>query len=140
MIIIIKNEDKKRILIKGLSIVGLIIMFFFYYLHMGNKFSNLSKELEEEKLSSIQKKDLQRTLKIEKTIYKEAVVIVDLLNQKHVESIKVIKDRLYIVCDYNTDIEPLLVRYGVNAYVKHTSKSIKIAVDLKMIVENKYES
>jgi hypothetical protein len=45
-----------------------------------------------------------------------------------------------LVCDYNTDIEPLLIRYGVNAFVKHTSKNIKILIDLETIVENKYEN
>ncbi|MEA3289646.1 MAG: hypothetical protein U9Q04_05625 [Campylobacterota bacterium] len=140
MIIIIKNHDKKRILIKGLSILFIFVMFYFYYLHMGNKFQNITEELNIEKTTNIKKKDIEKTLKIEKTIYKEAVVIVNLLEQKHVQSIKIIKDRLYIVCDYNTNIEPLLIRYGVNAYVKNTAKNIKIAIDLKTIVENKYES
>ena len=51
-----------------------------------------------------------------------------------------VKDKLYLVCDFNTDIEPLLIRYGVGAMIKNSNQNIKIAIDLKTIVENKYES
>jgi hypothetical protein len=138
MIIVIKGRNKKQLIIKALSMLSLIIMFGLYYNHMSNKFA--SEEFSGGGDVKVQQKVLDKSMKLERTIYKEAVEIVNLLEQKHVQSIKVIKDKLLIVCDYDTNIEPVLVRYGVNAMIKSTSKNIKIAVDLKIIVENKYES
>jgi len=140
MIIVIKGRNRKQLIIKALSMLSLIIMFALYYNHMGNKFSSMGNEVSKNNNLNVQQKVLDKSMKLERTIYKEAVVIVNLLEQKHVQSVKVIKDKLLIICDYNTNIEPLLVRYGVNAMIKSTSKNIKIAVDLKIIVENKYES
>jgi hypothetical protein len=85
-------------------------------------------------------KNTNKTFNLENTIYKEAAIIVNLINQKYVQSIKIEKDKLLIVCDFNTDIEPVLIRYGVNAMIKNTNKNIKLALDLRIIVENKYES
>jgi hypothetical protein len=140
MIIVIKGRNKKQLIIKALSMLSLIIMFALYYNHMGNKFSSMGNEIVNNNNLNIQQKVLDKSMKLERTIYKEAVIMVNLLEQKNVQSVKVIKDKLLIVCDYGTNIEPLLVRYGVNAMIKSTSKNIKIAVDLKIIVENKYES
>ncbi len=139
MIIVVKGFDYRRVLVKGLSYLALIIIFYFYYGHMSTKFENQNNKLENE--LNIQKKEetLNKSLAYEDEIYKEAVVIVDLLEQKHIQSVKIIKDKLLIICDYNTDIEPILIRYGVKAFVKNTAKNIKIAIDVKTIVENKYE-
>ena len=141
MIIIVKNRDTKRLAFKYLAVFSLFAMFYLYYNHMSSKFAAqnelLSKKLKikeetEQKLHS-------KSIKIENTIYKEALTIVKLLGQQHVQSVKVVKDKLLIVCDFTTDIEPVMIRYGVNAMVKHTKTNIKLALDLKMIVENKYE-
>ncbi len=141
MIIVIKGRNKKQLIIKAVSVLSLIIMFALYYTHMSNKFNSMGNELANNNTNlNVQQKVLDKSMKLERTIYKEAVVIVNLLEQKHVQSVKVIKNKLLIVCDYDTNIEPLLVRYGVNAMIKSTSKNVKIAVDLKIIVENKYES
>lgn len=139
MVIIVKGLDYRRLLIKGLSYLFLIIIFYFYYGHMSSKFEDQTSKLENQ--LTVQKKEetLSRSMGYENEIYKEAVIIVDLLDQKHIQSIKVIKDKLLIICDYNTDIEPVLIRYGVKAFVKNTAKNIKIAIDVKTIVENKYE-
>ena len=67
------------------------------------------------------------------------MVIVRLIEQKHIQTIEVVKDRLLLVCDYDANIEPLMIRYGVRALIKSTSKNIKIAIDLRTIVENNYE-
>jgi hypothetical protein len=140
MIIIIKNRNKNQLLIKGLSILSLLVMFISYYIHMSNKFEEQNSKLVNKLTTTVTKKKLDKSEKIEKIIYKESVVIVNLLEQKHIQTIKILKDKLYIICDFNTDIEPLLIRYGVAAHVKSTAKNIKIAIELKAIVENKYES
>ena len=140
MIIIIKTRNRNQLLIKALSVLSLIIMFSLYYTHMSNKFETENNKLVTTLDQTIVKKKIDKSINLEKTIYKESIVIVNLLEQKHIQSIKVVKDKLYIICDFTTDIEPLLIRYGVAAMVKNSNKNIKIAIDLKTIVENKYDS
>ena len=140
MIIIIEGKRNKQLLIKALSMLSLVVMFWLYYSHMSDKFKEQNNQLLSKLELKKEKKITDKKSNLEKTIYKESVVIVDLIGQKNIQSIKVVKDRLLIVCDFNTDIEPLLIRYGVNAMVKNTSNNIKLALDLKLIVENKYES
>ena len=140
MIIILKTRNKNQLLIKALSILSLILIFWFYYDHMSDKFQAQNDKLLNTLDKTIVKKNIDKTVTLEKTIYKEAVIIVNLLEQKHVQSIKIVKDKLLLVCDFTTDIEPLLIRYGVAAMIKNTNKNIKIAIDLKTIVENKYDS
>jgi len=139
MIVILKTKNKNRFIIKALSVLLVIIMFVFYYLHMSNKFQENTTLLSEEPIQNIGTKTYNKSMTLEKIIYKESVVIVNLLEQRHIQSIKVVKDKLFLICDFNTDIEPLIIRYGVGAMIKHTQKNIKIAIDLRTIVENKYE-
>lgn len=139
MIILVEGNSYRRLAIKGASFLALFLMFYIYYNHMSDKFSQENKQLETKLTKQVKVNTQNKSLAFEQTIYKESVIIVDLLNQKKVQSIKIVKDRLLLVCDYDTDIEPLLIRYGVNAYIKNTSNNIKIAIDLKTIVENKYE-
>jgi len=140
MIVIIKGKNRNQLIIKALSILSLVGMFYLYYGHMSSKFQEQNEQLVSKLNIKIENKKQDFSKSIEKLIYKEAVVVVDLLDQKHIESISVVKDKLLIVCDYNTNIEPILIRYGINALVKSTSKNIKIALDINTIVGNKYES
>lgn len=142
MVLIVKGKSYKSLIRKTLSIVVLIIMFIYYYNHMSDKFQNenekLQNELEIKKELLANKIDTKR--KVNRIIYKEAEDCVELLGQNKVQSVKIIKNRLIIVCDWDTDIEPLFVRYGVIALVKSTPENIKIAIELKFIVESRYES
>jgi hypothetical protein len=138
MILVVKSKSYKPLLIKVFSYVGLIVMFAFYYNHMSTKFTNTNKDLVKKlDIKSDNKKyKLSRTL--EKLIFKEAETVVELLSQSNIQSIKIVKEKLFIVCDYDTNIEALLVRYGVNAMIRQSAKDIKIAIDLKFIVESRY--
>jgi len=140
MIIIIKTRNRNQLLIKALSVLSLVTMFWFYYGHMSDKFQKQNDQLVTKLDQKIMKKKINKSINLEKTIYKESLIIVNLLEQKNIQSIKIIKDKLFIICDFTTDIEPLLIRYGVAAMIKNTNKNIKIAIDLKTIVENKYDS
>ena len=140
MIIIIKTKNRNQLIVKAFSSLAIIGMFYLYYVHMSNKFQEQNNKLISKLKIKTEQKKQDFSKNIEKTIYKEAVIVVDLLEQKNIESIKVIKDKLFIECSYNTNIEPVLIRYGVNALVKNTSKNIKIALDINTIVGNKYES
>ena len=141
MVLIVKGKNYKSIIRKTLSVFALIFMFSFYYLHMSNKFKEENKKLEnalevKNKLL-LDKKNINR--KVSRIIYNEAEEIVLLLGQEKIQSVKIIKDKLVLVCDWDTNIEALFIRYGVLALVKSTTQNIKIAIELKFIVESRYE-
>ena len=141
MILIVKGKDYQGMIRKGISLVVLVVMFSLYYNHMSGKFQSQNEKIQmelNEKTTLLQKK-FDLTKKVERLIYKEAEKCVDLLGQERIKSIKIVKDRLMIVCDWDTDIEPIFVRYGILALVKSTPENIKIAIDLKFIVESRYE-
>ena len=142
MIVIVKEKAYKSIIRKLLSFLALVVMFFLYYNHMSTQFQEknalLEKKLKEE--TAKLKKKYNLTKKIEILIYKEAEECVELLGQEKIQSIKIVKNKLYIVCDWDTDTEPLFVRYGVLALVKSSPQNVKIAISLKYIVESKYEA
>jgi hypothetical protein len=141
MIILVKNKNKKRTLVKSISALSLFIMFFLYYNHMSTKLQeenfHLNSKLDHKE--KVEKKLTSKSIQFENIIFEETQVIVELLDQKHVKSIQIVGDRLLIICDYSTEIEPLLIRYGANALIKNNDRSIKIAIDLAVIVENRYE-
>jgi ABC-type maltose transport system permease subunit len=141
MILIVKEKNKKAFIRKTLSYVALIIMFSLYYLHMSSEFQAKNEELAKELSAKNEKLNnkKQLTKKVEKVIYKEAERCVELIGQEKIQSIEVKKGKLIIVCDWDTEIEPLFVRYGVMALIKSTPENIKISVDLKFIVESNYE-
>lgn len=142
MLIIVQNQNNKSVLIKGMMGLSLLLMFWLYYQHMSNKFQeeNMKLTTQLELKNEIEKKTQSKSVKLENLIYKEAVLIVGLLNQKNIQSIQIVKDKLLIVCDFGTNMEPIMIRYGVNAMLKSTDTDIKIALDIRTIVENKYES
>lgn len=142
MLIIVQNQNNKSVLIKGMMGLSLVLMFWLYYQHMSNKFQeeNMKLTTQLELKNEIEKKTQSKSVKLENLLYKEAVLIVGLLNQKNIQSIQIVKDKLLIVCDFGTNMEPIMIRYGVNAMLKSTDTDIKIALDIRTIVENRYES
>ena len=139
MILVVKGRNYKQLLVKSLSMIGLVAMFYAYYLHMSDKFADMNNVLVKKLDVKDGKNKILLTKKLERLIYQEAEVAVDLLGQTHIKSIKIVEDKLLIICDYDTNTEPLLIRYGVQAMMKSTSKVIKIAIDIKFIVESRYE-
>ena len=140
MIIIVKNKSQVSLVAKSVSFIFLLLMFYWYYNHMATKFQEKQQQLISKLDIQKENKAKQKSLKIEKIIYDEAKKVVKMINQKHVQSIKVVKNRLLIVCDYNTNIEPVMVRYGVKVFVKNTNRNIKLAIDLATIVGDRYGS
>jgi hypothetical protein len=141
MILVVKERTYKTYLRKSVAYVILVAMFGLYYNHMSSKFQDMNSKLETElaeKTDILNNKE-NVTQKVEKIIYKEAEKCVELLGQEKVKSVKIENNRLIIVCDYNTDVEPLFIRYGIMALVKSTPEDIRISVDIKFIVESNYE-
>jgi hypothetical protein len=142
MVLLVKEKNYRTITKKVLSSVFLVSMFYFYYIHMSDKFkednNKLKLKLNETKELLSRKRNLKS--KVERIIYKEAENSVELLGQDKIQEVKIVKNRLIIICDWDTNIEPLFIRYGVIALIKSTPENIKIAIDLKFIVESKYEA
>lgn len=139
MIVAVKRNDFKKKIIRIISLVVLVGMFTAYYFHMSAQFEEENnKKIAENKRLELLKVEKEKSRKIEKFIYKEIETAIDLLGQEYIHNVKVIQHKVLITCDLNTNIEPLMVRYGTMALVKTSLKDTKIAIDLKYIVENKY--
>jgi len=141
MILIVKEKTYKNYMKKGVVYVFLLAMFTWYYNHMSSEFQQMNTKLESQlaQKTKILNNKTNVTKKVEKIIYKEAERCVELLGQEKIRSVKIKDDRLIIVCDFNTDVEPLFIRYGIMALVKSTHEDIRISIDLKFIVESNYE-
>lgn len=142
MIVAVKRK-KKGLLLKVVAVLALIGMFTAYYFHMGNEFKEFDTNKQEHTLKKVDKSEYakrqRRAAILEDLIFKEAEKAVELLEQRNVQSVKIVEDKLLIVCDPNTNLEPLMVRYGVEALIKSSRKDVKIAIDLKFIVESNYD-
>lgn len=140
MIVAVKRKgfySKKSMIF---TLIALIAMFGAYYYHMSGKIKDFEGNPNSELAvkGNVDKNEI-RARKIERIIFKEAETIVDMIGQKYIRQVEIVKNRLLLVLDANTNIEPILVRYGVLALVKNTKEDIKIAIELDKIVESKYE-
>ncbi|OUR71254.1 hypothetical protein A9Q76_05900 [Arcobacter sp. 31_11_sub10_T18] len=137
MIVTVKRKNYKKLIIKAISLLSVVAMFTVYYNYMSTKLNQESMQKKEVKNKETLKS--KKAKAIEKIIYREAETAVDLIGQINVKEIKILGKRLFLVCDTNTDLEPLMIRYGVMALVKHSVKDIKIAINLDLIVASKYD-
>lgn len=140
MIVAVKNSNKKRVFIKALSFIVVIGMFTAYYFHMSEQFAKKQEKEAATKLQMIkQNKKIQKSKKLERIIYREIETAVDLMDQRNINSVRIISNKAIIVVDLDTNLDALKVRYGTMALIKKGIKDIKIAIDLKYIIENKYD-
>ncbi|RXK13517.1 hypothetical protein CP965_06855 [Halarcobacter mediterraneus] len=138
MIVAVKTNSKKRFFIKLASAIVVVGMFILYYFHMSNEFANQQKKEQESKLKAVEiDNKLAKQKKLERIIYKEVETAVDLIGQRHVQDVKIISHRALIVVDLGTNLDALKVRYGSSALIKKDLKDIKVAIDLKYILESK---
>jgi len=141
MIVVVKRIDYKRIAIRVGSLVALIVLFGAYYLHMSGVYSEFGDTPQtKDKVidnSLITKKE-QKAKEIENIIYEEAQVATNLIGNDNLLDIKILDDRLLLVVNPSSDLEPIMIRYGVLALVQNTKNDIKVAVDLASIVQSRY--
>ncbi|MDY0327082.1 MAG: hypothetical protein RBR07_02435 [Arcobacteraceae bacterium] len=141
MIVVVKRIDYKKLAIKVGSILALIILFGAYYIHMSGVYSEFENKNDNKAQAidtSIIDKQEQKTKEIENIIYEEALIATNLIGNDNLKDIKILDDRLLIVAIPSTDIEPIMIRYGVLALVQNTKNDIKIAIDLASIVQSRY--
>lgn len=138
MIVAVKRNKKQK-LIKFISLVVLVAMFGGYYFHMSKEFEEKQRiELETkkaEKLEAEEKKKYKKNL--ENAILTEIEKAVDLIGQKHIQHVKIIENKVVIICEPKTNLDALKVRYGSMALIKNTLNEIIIAIDVKYIAESR---
>lgn len=138
MIVAVKRNRKQK-LIKFLSLVALIAMFGAYYYHMNKTYEENQKIELEEKLAKKAEEDKKENAKkeVEKAIISEVEKAVDLVGQEHIRHVKLIENKIVIVCEPDTNLDALMVRYGVMALIKRTLNEVVIAVDVNFILKSK---
>jgi hypothetical protein len=136
MIVTVKNSGPKNYVMKIISVVALVAMFTAYYFHMSDQFSsNSGKANSKQSVEDVKKENAKD---LEKLIYKEVETAVDLVGQEHIQDVKIVKNKILLVCDTDTNLDALKVRYGTLALIKNDLNNIKIAIDIKYIIESKY--
>lgn len=138
MIVAVKTNKKQKF-IKYISLVVLICMFGGYYYYTGKAFEEQQRiELENKKAQKIEE-DKQEKIKndIERAILLEVEKAVDLVGQEHIKHVKIVENKVVLICEPNTNLDALLVRYGVMAFVKKTLNEVIIAVDIDFILKSK---
>ena len=94
-----------------------------------------AKETLQKNMEETKKQDAQR---VERLIFKEVETAVDLIGQEYIQDVKIVKNKILLVCDTSTDLDALKVRYGTLALIKNDLNNIKIVIDIKYIIESKY--
>lgn len=138
MIVAVKRNKKQK-LIRFLSLVVVVLMFSGYYFYMKEEYAQKEKiELEDKKAQKLLEEQKEnKKKKLEKAIISEVEKAVDLVGQENVRHVKLIENKIVIICEPKTNLDALTVRYGVMAMTKKTLNEIIIAIDVNYILESK---
>lgn len=138
MIVTVKRNKNKKI--KIISSIILVLMFVAYFFYMKDEYNiPMKKEVKITKIDSVEIKKKKLAKKLEKIIYKEIESSIDLIGQEYIIDVKVVRNKILITCDANADISAVTIRYGSIALIKKSIDNIKIAIDIKYIVDSKLE-
>lgn len=141
MIVAVKRNKSQKIL--KIIIVVLLVSGGAYYYNDYVETARINAEkqkLEEEQKRILKaKEEEQEKIKQEaqREILAEVEKAVNLIGQEYVRDIKLIKKKVVFVCEPDTNIDALVVRYGAMALIKKTFDEIVIVVDIDFILKNK---
>ncbi|MCT7635680.1 hypothetical protein N5U36_09455 [Aliarcobacter butzleri] len=141
MIVAVKRNKSQKIL--KIIIVVLLVSSGAYYYNNYVETARINAEklkLEEEQKRVLKaKEEEQEKIKQEaqREILAEVEKAVNLIGQEHVRDVKLIKNKVVFVCEPDTNIDALVVRYGAMALIKKTFDEIVIVVDIDFILKNK---
>jgi vacuolar-type H+-ATPase subunit I/STV1 len=141
MIVAVKRNKSQKIL--KIIIVVLLVSGGAYYYNDYIETARINAEkqkLEEEQKRVLKaKEEEQEKIKQEaqREILAEVEKAVNLIGQEHVRDVKLIKNKVVFVCEPDTNIDALVVRYGAMALIKKTFDEIVIVVDIDFILKNK---
>ncbi len=138
MIVAVKRNKKQKI-IRFASLAFVALMLVGYYFHMSSQMAEQERiEMETKKAAKIKEEKLKETKKnFERAVLSEIEKAVDLVGQENVQHVKIIENKLVIICELKTNLDALMVRYGTLALIKNTLNEIIVAIDLKYIMERK---
>lgn len=95
-------------------------------------------DMETKKAAKLKEEKIKETKKnFERAVLSEIEKAVDLVGQENVQHVKIIENKLVIICELKTNLDALMVRYGTLALIKNTLNEIIVAIDLKYIMERK---
>ncbi|PLY08655.1 MAG: hypothetical protein C0626_12435 [Arcobacter sp.] len=137
MIVTVKNSGPKNYVMKIISVLALVTMFTAYYFHMSDEFSS-SQDRDKISPQNIEEMKREDSKKVERLIFKEVETAVDLIGQEYIQDVKIVKNKILLVCDTSANLDALKVRYGTLALIKNDLNNIKIVIDIKYIIESKY--
>ncbi|MCT7609247.1 hypothetical protein N5U14_00145 [Aliarcobacter butzleri] len=141
MIVAVKRNKSQKIL--KIIIVVLLVSGGTYYYNDYVETARINAEkqkLEEEQKRVLKaKEEEQEKIKQEaqREILAEVEKAVNLIGQEYVRDVKLIKNKVVFVCEPDTNIDALVVRYGAMALIKKTFDEIVIVVDIDFILKNK---
>lgn len=141
MIVAVKRNKSQKIL--KIIIVVLLVSGGAYYYNDYIETARINAEkqkLEEEQKRVLKaKEEEQKKIKQEaqREILAEVEKAVNLIGQEYVRDVKLIKNKVVFVCEPDTNIDALVVRYGAMALIKKTFDEIVIVVDIDFILKNK---
>lgn len=138
MIVAVKRNRKQK-LIKFLSLFVVTLMFAGYYFHTSSELQKQQEEQMKAKQAALQeeKAKAKEKKKVEGIIVNEVQKAVSLVGQENVRHVKIIEDKLILICELDTNLEPLMVRYGTMALVKNTLNEIIVAIDVQYILKSR---
>ena len=138
MIVAVKRNKKQKI-VKFISLLVFGCILGSYYYYTSKTFAEQQQvELEDKKAQNLEEENQEKTKKdIERAILVEVEKAVDLVGQENIKYVKIVENKVVIVCEVNTNLDALLVRYGVMAFVKKTLNEIIIAVDIDFILKSR---
>lgn len=141
MIVAVKRNKSQKIL--KIIIVVLLVSGGAYYYNDYVETARINAEKqkfeEEQKRVLKAKEEEQEKIKQEaqREILAEVEKAVNLIGQEYVRDVKLIKNKVVFVCEPDTNIDALVVRYGAMALIKKTFDEIVIVVDIDFILKNK---
>jgi hypothetical protein len=141
MIVAVKR-NKKRYLLKILFLLLVIGASAAYYVHLEKKHQEeLKKEQEVKQALKIQEEKKEKKEKekkeLESLLLAEIEKTVELIGQENVRNIKIIEEKVIIVCEPATNLDALIIRYGAMAFIKKTLNEIVIAIDLNFLIKSR---
>lgn len=138
MIVAVKRNRKQK-LIKFLSLFVVTLMFAGYYFHTSSELQKQQEEQMKAKQAALQeeKAKAKEKKKVEGIIVDEVQKAVSLVGQENVRHVKIIENKLILICELDTNLEPLMVRYGTMALVKNTLNEIIVAIDIQYILKSR---
>ena len=138
MIVAVKRNKKQK-LVKLLSLFVLVCIFGAYYYYTGKTFEEQQRKdlVAKQALKIEEDKQIENKKEIERAILIEVEKAVDLIGQENIKHVKIIENKVVLVCEVNTNLDALIVRYGVMAFIKKTLNEIVIAVDIDFILKSK---